>query len=101
MITEYVAHVKQQTDGRWDTHLLEEHLYAVADLAEKFAQSFDSEDWAYLAGLWHDLGKYRPAFQDHIRKSSGYEPDAHIGMGSGRTMHMWDRTEWMHGVGPK
>ena len=78
MTTEYVAHVKQQTDGRWDTHLLEEHLYAVADLAEKFAQSFDSKDWAYLAGLWHDLGKYRPAFQDHIRKSSGYEPDAHI-----------------------
>ena len=78
MTTEYVAHVKQQTDGRWDTHLLEEHLYAVAGLAEKFAQSFGSKDWAYLAGLWHDLGKYRPAFQAHIRKSSGYEPDAHI-----------------------
>ena len=28
--------------------------------------------------LWHDLGKYRPAFQAHIRKSSGYEQDAHI-----------------------
>lgn len=78
MKIEYVAHVKQQTDGGWDTHLLDEHLYAVADLAEKFAQSFDSKDWAYLAGLWHDLGKYRPAFQAHIRKSSGYEPDAHI-----------------------
>lgn len=78
MAAEYVAHVKQHVDGSWDTHLLEEHLYEVAGLAEKFAQSFDSKDWAYLAGLWHDLGKYRPAFQDHIRKSSGYEPDAHI-----------------------
>ena len=75
---EYIAHVKQGLDGRWETHLLEEHLYEVAGLADKFAQSFDSKDWAYLAGLWHDLGKYRPAFQNHIRKSSGYESDAHI-----------------------
>ncbi len=78
MAAEYIAHVKREMDGRWDTHLLEDHLYAVADLAGKFAQSFDSKDWAYLAGLWHDLGKYRPAFQAHIRKSSGYEQDAHI-----------------------
>ena len=78
MAAEYIAHVKREIDGRWKTHLLEEHLYEVAGLAEKFAQSFDSKDWAYLAGLWHDLGKYRPAFQAHIKKSSGYEPDAHI-----------------------
>ena len=78
MAAEYIAHVKQEIDGRWETHLLEEHLYEVAGLAEKFAQSFDSKDWAYLAGLWHDLGKYRLAFQAHIRKSSGYEQDAHI-----------------------
>ena len=36
MAAEYVAHVKQQIDGSWDTHLLEEHLNAVADLAGKF-----------------------------------------------------------------
>jgi len=78
MAAEYIAHVKQEVAGRWETHLLEEHLYEVAGLAEKFAQSFDSKDWAYLAGLWHDLGKYRPAFQSHIKKSSGYKPDAHI-----------------------
>ena len=78
MTTEYIAHVKQQESGRWETHLLEEHLLAVAELAEKFAQPFYSKDWGYLAGLWHDLGKYRRAFQAHIKKSSGYEPDAHI-----------------------
>ncbi|MCY4274159.1 MAG: CRISPR-associated helicase Cas3' [Gammaproteobacteria bacterium] len=77
-VSDYIAHVKQDMDGSWDTHPLEQHLYEVAGLAEKFAKSFESKDWAYLAGLWHDLGKYRPAFQDHIRKSSGYEPDAHI-----------------------
>ena len=36
MAAEYVAHVKQQIDGSWNTHLLEEHLNAVADLAGKF-----------------------------------------------------------------
>ena len=35
-------------------HLLVKHLQAVAGLAQR---------WAYLAGLWHDLGKYRPGFQ--------------------------------------
>jgi CRISPR-associated endonuclease/helicase Cas3 len=30
--------------------------------------------WAYLAGLWHDLGKYRPGFQRYIRQVA----DAHI-----------------------
>lgn len=75
--TKYIAHVRQE-NGKWETHLLEEHLCAVAELAEEFARSFNSNDWAYLAGLWHDLGKYRPAFQSHIKKSSGYEPEAHI-----------------------
>ena len=88
MAAEYIAHVKRDINGRWETHLLEDHLYKVAGLAEKFAQPFDSKDWAYLAGLWHDLGKYRPAFQAHIRKSSGYELDAHItGEKSSNTSH--------------
>ena len=30
--------------------------------------------WAHLAGLWHDLGKYRPGFQAYLR----VEQDAHI-----------------------
>jgi len=25
--------------------------------AKKFGDGFGSGDWAYLAGLWHDLGK--------------------------------------------
>ncbi len=79
MATEYIAHViKPSKEGKWETHALEEHLCKVADLAREFAAPFGSSDWAYLAGLWHDLGKYRLAFQAHIKKSSGYEPDAHI-----------------------
>lgn len=45
-------------------------------LAQTFAAAFDAGDWGALAGLWHDLGKYRPSFQSYIRSASGY--DAHI-----------------------
>ena len=61
-------------------HLLAEHLESVAQLAGEFAQAFDAADtkqsWAYLAGLWHDLGKYRPGFQRYLRQSDN--PYAHI-----------------------
>ncbi len=77
MPTEYIAHVKQEND-KWETHSLEDHLWDVANIAKQYANSFDSAEWAWLAGLWHDLGKYRPAFQKHIKKSSGYNLDASI-----------------------
>ena len=61
-------------------HLLVDHLRAVAALAAVFSQPFDAADptqrWAYLAGLWHDLGKYRPGFQKYVRLADN--PDAHI-----------------------
>jgi CRISPR-associated endonuclease/helicase Cas3 len=49
-------------------------LRAVAGLASQFAESFGGGRWGYLAGLWHDLGKYRPGFQRYVRET----PDAHI-----------------------
>ncbi len=78
MTAEYIAHVKQHQNSEWEVHPLEQHLCKVADLANEFGASFHSSEWARLAGLWHDLGKYRPAFQKHIRKSSGYDPNASI-----------------------
>jgi CRISPR-associated endonuclease/helicase Cas3 len=51
-------------------HPLEEHLRSVAALAARFAEAFDSQDWAYLAGLWHDLGKFQPEFQRRLRGES-------------------------------
>ncbi|MBO1224126.1 MAG: HD domain-containing protein [Candidatus Scalindua sediminis] len=38
-------------------HLLDEHLKNTAELAKSFADVFGSGEWAYLAGLWHDIGK--------------------------------------------
>ncbi len=68
-----LAHVRQDKSGVWYEHLLDEHLREVANLAGKFAKHFDSEDWASLAGLWHDLGKYSTEFQQYIKSVSGYD----------------------------
>ncbi len=61
-------------------HLLRDHLQAVARGAADFSAWFDAaaptQRWAYLAGLWHDLGKYRPGFQKYVRLADN--PDAHI-----------------------
>lgn len=67
-----LAHIS--TDGT--PHLLREHLLGVAAGSRSFATPFSSETWAHLAGLWHDLGKYRPGFQSYIRAVNGHE--AHI-----------------------
>jgi CRISPR-associated endonuclease/helicase Cas3 len=61
-------------------HLLVDHLQAVADIAAAFSEAFEpvaaNQRWAYLAGLWHDLGKYRPGFQRYVGLVDN--PDAHI-----------------------
>lgn len=81
--TQFIAHAKHKGDGEWDDpHLLEEHLHEVARLAAEFSRAFGSSDWGYLAGIWHDLGKYQRAFQDYIRNKSGFEREnAHVEQG--------------------
>ena len=62
-------------------HLLHKHLQSVAEMSASFSQTFDSDAvaqrWAYLAGLWHDLGKYREGFQRYIEQADHPE-DVHI-----------------------
>lgn len=69
---EPLAHLDEH--GR--AHLLIEHLTAVGGEAGRLADRFGAGDWARLAGLWHDLGKYAKNFQKMIREANGYE--AHI-----------------------
>jgi hypothetical protein len=47
---------------REDWQQLEDHLRNVAETARGFAAAFGAGEWGYLAGLWHDLGKYSPSF---------------------------------------
>jgi CRISPR-associated endonuclease/helicase Cas3 len=60
----YAHSLPNEPASEWQP--LKEHLQAVSHLAQTFATAFDSADWGRLAGLWHDLGKYRPEFQSHI-----------------------------------
>ena len=68
----YAAHINPSDSS--NIHCLDTHLKCVAQKAAEFAKNFCSEDWAYIAGLWHDLGKYHPEFQSYIRENS----EAHI-----------------------
>ena len=52
--------------GRADWQLLNEHLLAVAQLAQQFGEPIGIGRAARLAGLLHDLGKYTPAFQARL-----------------------------------
>ncbi len=68
------AHSQREAmGGTVRCHRLDEHLKAVAAGAERFSLP-PVQSWAALAGLWHDLGKYRPGFQQYIRSDS----EAHI-----------------------
>ena len=68
-------------------HDLVEHLRSVAGLAREFAAGFGGRDSAYYAGLWHDVGKFNPAFQEYLRRcesnpqARGSGPD-HKGAGA-------------------
>ena len=64
---------------------LEKHLKNVAKLAADFARPFGGEKWAYLAGLWHDLGKYSDAFQAKLYDANDIE--RHIETRPGMVVH--------------
>lgn len=82
-----IAHVRQNDSGNWIEHALEEHLREVSRRAGEAAECFGSSDWASLAGLWHDLGKYSQEFQHYIKTISGYDSEAHIEGKPGRVDH--------------
>ena len=61
---------------RWQS--LEEHLTAVAERAAEFARSLDASEWARLAGIRHDLGKYHPSFQAMLYEVAEGKPKRRV-----------------------
>ncbi len=74
----HYAHTATRPDGSPDPdkvtwQLLAKHLCNVADLATRFAAPIGATDWACIAGLWHDLGKYSAEFQSYLAAAA--DPD--------------------------
>ncbi len=71
----YYAHtLSGRAEEEWQE--LQAHLEGVSKRAAASGASFHAGDWARVAGLWHDLGKYSDAFQSYLRTASS--PDPHI-----------------------
>jgi CRISPR-associated endonuclease/helicase Cas3 len=85
-LVHYLAHVRQDGEA-FHVHELEEHLRGVGRIAAEYAADFGSGDWAKVAGLWHDLGKYSADFQRRIKSVSGFDPEAHLEGQVGRVDH--------------
>ena len=71
-MTEFYAHSANDEGYR---HGLVEHLEAVAQMARDFASPFGGGEVAYYCGLWHDLGKFNPVFQQYLSGERQRGPD--------------------------
>jgi CRISPR-associated endonuclease/helicase Cas3 len=59
----FFAHSRPgQPESNWDP--LHQHLERTAQRARTFFPL--APEWAYLAGLWHDVGKYQSEFQGYL-----------------------------------
>jgi len=82
----YYAH---SNTGRqpFEWQSLEAHLKNVAECASRFAESFQSSDWAWNAGWIHDLGKADSRFQAYLLRENGMDDSDYDGSGNGRVNH--------------
>lgn len=78
-MTEIISHIYQdKSDGHWVIQSNEEHTAGVAERASSFANEFGMASWGKLLGMLHDKGKESNAFQQHIKKESGYAPETKV-----------------------
>lgn len=71
------------------------HLNKVAHLASQFAAEMfpagphreNARKWAYLVGLWHDLGKFAPEWQTYLASKADPHSSEHGGSPSRKEDH--------------
>jgi len=73
-----ISHLKTNPDNpaSWIIQDNDEHCKNVAELASEFAKTFGLPECGRIIGLLHDKGKEKTAFQDYIKRNSGYDPSA-------------------------
>ncbi|MCC7364874.1 MAG: CRISPR-associated endonuclease Cas3'' [Dehalococcoidia bacterium] len=64
------AHSKNE---RGERDPLVTHLRDTAERAREFAAAFGAEDLAGRLGLWHDLGKFHPDWQDYLLRAEAWD----------------------------
>lgn len=79
-----IAHTALDGDRR-RVQGLDDHLRGVGAVASRFGSAFGASEWAHLAGLWHDVGKYSEAFQSYL--AAALEPDPHTAETVGKIDH--------------
>ncbi len=74
----YIAHIGYDLHGNKDlsnAHSLKSHIEGVIELIAGFFETNNATskwiDYAKLAALFHDIGKYQEAFQSYIRNDDG------------------------------
>ena len=72
-----ISHIYKENE-RWIIQSNKEHLEGVAKLASVFASEFCMSSWGKMLGMLHDIGKQSNAFQQHIKKESGYAPETKV-----------------------
>src|SRR6266511_2829255 len=73
MVRHHFAHSKQNSP-RDEWHTLEAHLRDTAQAAARAAAKWGAGDLGFLAGLWHDLGKYAPDWQAFLSEAGEDAP---------------------------
>ena len=77
-LTKAFAH-SENPHGEW--HELIDHLEGVAERAREFADALGAPEYGHLLGLWHDVGKFHPQFQEYLHGRSPRGGD-HKGAGA-------------------